>query len=314
MKREKNLFTARKVRDHIWRVGNELWFSDPFEENFIPLHGVKRIVADQKSRFQDILILDTLKFGRVLVLDGFPQMSAQSPIYREVIGGTPIIFHPHPTSALILGGGDGEVLRVMREDKRIKEFVLVDIDGEVIKLTQKHMPGVWRGIPTDIKRGRIKILVADALAYLRDVKKKFSIIVIDLTDPTESALSTPLMHPDFFAAVREHLEPNGIVCMQSGQLTENDFKDHLAVRKLLQREFEPSHIRSLSMHIPWFSTTWSATVASRCPLRYEVRLDISGDYFKNAAAFASKLKFLTPETFKALFALAPNLKKKLKLV
>lgn len=317
MNKISGVFEVRKISNDIWEMGGQLWFRDPFEKNFMPLHRIKRIVAHEKSRFQDILILDTMKFGRTLVLDGFPQMSERSPIYREIIGGVSIILHPQPqpTSALILGGGDGEVWHVMRNCKSIKDAVLVDIDPDVPRLTRKHMPRVWKGASGDINQGRLKILTEDALTYLKKTQKKFDIIVLDLTDPTESSLSTPLMQPDFFADIVQHLEPYGIICMQSGQLTENDWQDHLRVRQLFEKEFKSSRIHSLTMHIPWFSTAWSAIIASDrwlLPMLHN-QVAIENRFSTTYAGFASRLNYLNPETFQALFALSPDLKRKLKL-
>ena len=61
--------------------------------------------------------------------------------------------HPNPKKVLVIGGGDGGVLReVVKHD--IDEVILVEIDEVVVKVSKKYLPvvliniGNGRWIPT----------------------------------------------------------------------------------------------------------------------------------------------------------------------
>ena len=71
-----------------------------------------RVLHQQKSEYQDIMVFDSETYGRVLVLDGVIQLTERDEFaYQEMITHLPLFAHPNPKRVLIVGGGDGGVLR-----------------------------------------------------------------------------------------------------------------------------------------------------------------------------------------------------------
>jgi spermidine synthase len=73
---------------------------------------VKKVLDHHRSDFQDILVFESEKHGTVLVLDGVIQVSERDEhAYQEMIAHLPLYAHPNPKKVLVIGGGDGGVIR-----------------------------------------------------------------------------------------------------------------------------------------------------------------------------------------------------------
>src|ERR1700729_1844153 len=104
---------------------------------------VKRELARVRSAFQDIVIFDSTSHGRVMVLDGIIQITeADEFVYQEMLTHVPLLAHGAAANVLIIGAGDGGVLRRVLQHRGVKRAVMVEIDGEVIRLAKEHMPDI----------------------------------------------------------------------------------------------------------------------------------------------------------------------------
>ena len=90
---------------------------------------VVRILHVEKSKYQDVLVFESATFGNVLVLDGAIQCTERDEFsYQEMIAHLPIASHPSPKKVLVIGGGDGGVVREVLRNPEVEEVVLCDID------------------------------------------------------------------------------------------------------------------------------------------------------------------------------------------
>jgi len=158
----------------------EVWFY----ESLFPLVRlglkVKKTLVSKKSRYQEIKILDTYQFGRALVLDGIVQTTEEDEfIYHEMLSHLPMVSHPNPEEVLIIGGGDGGILREVLKHP-VKEVFLVEIDKEVIEFSKTYLPGVSGNSFDD---ARTKIVIDDGANFVKERKRKFDVIIIDSSDP-----------------------------------------------------------------------------------------------------------------------------------
>ncbi len=89
--------------------------------------------------FQDIVVVETESHGRVLLLDGVVQITeADEFAYQEMIAHVPLIQHGAAERVLIIGAGDGGVLRRVLQHRGVRRADMVEIDGAVIRLAREH--------------------------------------------------------------------------------------------------------------------------------------------------------------------------------
>lgn len=194
-----------------------------FIEDFIPgetptlTWGVisEKEIYSGKSPYQKINIFDTKEFGRIMTLDGLTQLSTKHEfIYHEMLVQPAFFYHKNPERILIVGGGDGGVLREVVKHN-VKEIILVDIDRKVIEVSKKHLPTVSAGAFND---KRVRVLCQDALELVRHYQDYFDIIINDLTDPT--GVSLFLWTTKFYQDIKRALKKDGVAIFQTAYLNE----------------------------------------------------------------------------------------------
>jgi len=210
------------------------WFFEDFKlptEPSTSTWGVKieKEIYSGKSKFQKIEIFETKEFGRILALDGLVQLSTKDEfVYHEMLTHPAFFYHQNPKKILIIGGGDGGVLREVVKHP-VKSIFLVDIDKKVIEVSRKYLPSVSKGAFGD---KRLKIFNEDALKFVKRYKNFFDIIIDDLTDPTGPSLQ--LWQTGFYKDISRALKENGIATFQTAYLKERFAKK---ARKKLKKIF-----------------------------------------------------------------------------
>src|ERR1700761_5809285 len=126
---------------------------------------ITRELARVKSEFQDIAIFESSSHGRVMVLDGVIQITeADEFVYQEMLTHVPLLAHGQAENVLIIGAGDGGVLRRVLQHDTVKRAVMVEIDGEVIRLAKEFLPRIGGDAWTD---KRADVIVGDGIDFVR---------------------------------------------------------------------------------------------------------------------------------------------------
>ncbi|KAK1081585.1 putrescine aminopropyltransferase [Friedmanniomyces endolithicus] len=147
---------------------------------------VNQIVHHEKSKYQDVLIFESSDYGMVLVLDNVIQCTERDEFaYQEMITHLGMFSHPNPKRVLVIGGGDGGVLREIVKHESVEEAVLCDIDEAVIRLSKKYLPGMSVGF----QHPNVKVHIGDGFKFLEDKKDTFDVIITDSSDPEGPAES-----------------------------------------------------------------------------------------------------------------------------
>ena len=170
---------------------------------------VQSVVHHSRSPYQDILIFDSTDHGRVLVLDGVIQVTERDEFaYQEMISHLPLYGHPCPRRVLVIGGGDGGVLREVAKHSCVESITLCEIDSEVIRLSKEHLPqlSVGYGDP------RVEVKVMDGNVFMAANPGTFDVIITDSSDPIGPA--GVLFETPFYDAMYQALAPGGVVCTQ----------------------------------------------------------------------------------------------------
>lgn len=105
----------------------ELWLTESERDNLKISYRVKKVVVEEQSPFQHVMVVDSCDFGPMLVLDGAVQTtSIDGHIYNEMIAHVPLSIHPSPRNVLIIGGGDLGAAREAAKYDGVERIDLVE--------------------------------------------------------------------------------------------------------------------------------------------------------------------------------------------
>ncbi|MHB0886565.1 MAG: polyamine aminopropyltransferase [Bacillota bacterium] len=208
----------------------ELWFTERQTPNLSIGCRIDKTLIHERTEYQDLAIIDTLQYGRMLVLDGCVMTTEKDEfVYHEMISHVPLATHPNPKKVLVVGGGDGGVIREALRHSSVEKAVLAEIDGAVVRRSQEFLPSIAAGL----KDPRAVLAVGDGVKHVKEHRGEYDVIVCDSTDPVGPAVG--LFSKEFFTDAREALTPDGIFVAQSespflhGELITRVMKDLAAV-------------------------------------------------------------------------------------
>jgi len=255
---------------------------------------VDEILFEEKSAQQHLLIFRNEQFGRVLALDGIVQTTERDEfIYHEMLTHVPLIAHGNAQRVLIIGGGDGGILREVCRHHTVKQITQVEIDPAVIELSKTWFPGHSDGACDD---PRAHIVIGDGFDFVQTTQDRFDVIISDSTDPVGPG--EVLFSKDFYAGCQRSLKPGGVLVAQNGVpfMQTSEFTDTAARLARLFKDWRfygaavPSYIGGL-MTFAW---------ASNNPDLLNITLDTLQQRWQ-----AQKIpsRYYTPELHLAAFAL-----------
>eukprot|EP00727_Mastigamoeba_balamuthi_P003755 m51a1_g13377 putative spermidine synthase (290) ;mRNA; r:278-1381 len=176
---------------------------------------IEKVLHTERSKYQDIMVLQTKTFGRMMTLDGVIQLTERDEFaYHEMLAHVSCLSHPHPRRVLIIGGGDGGVVRELVKHDCIERIDLCDIDERVTAVSKEYFPTVNTGLSDP----RLHCYFEDGAAFVQRVAAgqqgdKYDIIVTDSSDPVGPA--EVLYRAEYYTSLLHSLNPGGIVCSQA---------------------------------------------------------------------------------------------------
>ncbi|EAW07480.1 spermidine synthase [Aspergillus clavatus NRRL 1] len=173
---------------------------------------VNQILHHEKSKYQDVLVFESTDYGTVLVLDNVIQCTERDEFsYQEMITHLAMNSHPNPKKVLVIGGGDGGVLREVVKHETVEEAILCDIDEAVIRVSKKYLPGMSIGF----QHPNVKVHVGDGFQFLKERRNEFDVIITDSSDPEGPAES--LFQKPYFELLRDALREGGVITTQGSE-------------------------------------------------------------------------------------------------
>ncbi|CAO2590032.1 Spermidine synthase [Lemmus lemmus] len=170
---------------------------------------VEQLLHHRRSRYQDILVFRSKTYGNVLVLDGVIQCTERDEFsYQEMIANLPLCSHPNPRKVLIIGGGDGGVLREVVKHPSVESVVQCEIDEDVIEVSKKFLPGMAIGYSSS----KLTLHVGDGFEFMKQNQDAFDVIITDSSDPMGPAES--LFKESYYQLMKTALKEDGILCCQ----------------------------------------------------------------------------------------------------
>ncbi|MFQ9934223.1 MAG: polyamine aminopropyltransferase [Lachnospiraceae bacterium] len=187
----------------------ELWFTENHTDNVKFSIKINRQLVSKESRYQRIDVFDTYEFGRILTLDGFLMLTEKDEfIYHEMITHVPMAVNPDIKRVLVIGAGDGGTVRELVRYKTIEHIDMVEIDKEVVEVSQEYLPFTASGLSDS----RVNIHYADGLKFVRSRENEYDLIIVDSTDPFGPGES--LFTREFYGNCYKALTDNGILINQ----------------------------------------------------------------------------------------------------
>lgn len=167
-------------------------------------------VYTERTDYQDLAVIDTLEFGRALVLDGIIQTTEKDEfVYHEMIAHPGMMAHPNPQKVLVIGGGDGGTVREAVRYQSVTQADLVEIDEKVIWASRKYLPE----ISCALSDRRVRIFVEDGLQFVKGKENYYDVILVDSSDPIGPAIG--LFGKEFYTDVYKALKEDGILIAQT---------------------------------------------------------------------------------------------------
>ena len=234
------------------------WFSEAQTPNVKLSIRIDRQLYSGKSEFQRIDVFESPEFGRFLTLDGYMMLTEKDEfIYHEMITHVPMAVHPNVKSVLVIGAGDGGVIRELTRYPEIDQIDMVEIDPLVVEVCKKYLPQT----ACCLDDPRLTIYYEDGVKFIRSCEDKYDLIIVDSTDPFGPGEG--LFTKEFYVNCYKALHEDGIMVNQH----ESPFypEDSIACQRAHKRIVESFPIsRVYQAHIPTYpSGHWLFGFASK---------------------------------------------------
>ncbi|WP_216830099.1 spermidine synthase [Alkalihalobacterium elongatum] len=188
----------------------ELWFTEKQTERFGITMKIKRTLHTEQTDFQKLDMVETEEFGNMLVLDGMVMTTQKDEfVYHEMVAHVPLFTHPNPENVLVVGGGDGGVIREVLKHPSVKKATLVEIDGKVIEYSKEYLPEI-AGMLDD---ARVEVKVDDGFMHIANSENEYDVIMVDSTEPVGPAVN--LFTKGFYAGISKALKEDGVFVAQT---------------------------------------------------------------------------------------------------
>ncbi|GAB4113768.1 MAG: polyamine aminopropyltransferase [Candidatus Caldatribacteriota bacterium] len=277
----------------------EVWIEDQYGINQGRSLKIKIVKSIEriKSDFQEIEVLESKPFGKVLLIDGIIMLTeADEFCYHEMITHIPLCVHPQAKKVLVIGGGDGGTVREILKHQEVNEIDICEIDQAVIELSKKHLPNLANSFGDN----RVKIYHQDGSKFIQEHKNEYDVIIVDSSDPIGPA--EVLFKREFYEDMYLALKKEGIVVTQA----ESFFYDQEIIRSLF------SFIKEIYPIAEYYYTmvpTYPSGVIgfTFCSKKYHPIKDFNLE----KTLSLKNLKYYNPEIHRSSFVL-PNFAQKLK--
>lgn len=188
------------------------WFQEKLFPHVRQTFEITKILFEERTEHQSLVIFETPTYGRVLALDDIIQVTEKDEfVYHEMMTHTPIVAHGKAKKVLIIGGGDGGILREALRHKSVQKVTMVEIDRSVVDMCLKYMPSIPQKAFND---KRTDLVIDDGAKFVATTKERYDVVIVDSTDPMGPG--EVLFTEQFYKNCRRCLTDKGILVNQNG--------------------------------------------------------------------------------------------------
>lgn len=182
------------------------------KEGLATAYRADKVLYEENTGQQHLVIFDNPAFGRMMALDGATQVAERDEfVYHEMMTHVPILAHGSVKKVLIIGGGDGGILREATRHKMLEKITMVEIDPAVTDFSKKHLAMVSAGAFDD---PRLDLVFADGTKFVAESSESYDVVIVDSTDPVGPG--AVLFEESFYRNAKARLAPGGVIVTQNG--------------------------------------------------------------------------------------------------
>lgn len=277
----------------------DLWYTENHTENVKFSLKIKQHLFTGKSEFQQLDILDTYEYGKLMTLDGLVMVTEKDEfVYHDMIVHTAMAVNPQIKKVLVIGGGDGGTVRELMKYSSVEHVDMVEIDKLVVDAAKEFFPTV----SCELNNPKVDVLYEDGIKFVQNKNSIYDLILIDSTDPIGPGEG--LFTTEFYQNCYNALTADGILINQNETpIYEKFFEVGISSNRKLKKMFPIVNI--YQANIPTYpGGYWLFNFASK---RLHPVNDIKEDQWK---AFKIHTKYYNLELHKGCFSLPNYVKEK----
>ncbi|MEP3277729.1 MAG: polyamine aminopropyltransferase [Stappiaceae bacterium] len=275
-------------------MSSKQWFSETLHGGVRVSYEAERILYQEKTGHQELVLIENEIFGKVLLLDGVVQVTSKDEfIYHEMMSHVPMLAHGNAKEILIVGGGDCGLAEEVLKHQSVNRLTQVEIDEAVVAFSRQHFSEFNEPVFSD---ERFDLVIDDGMRFVEQTERRFDIIIVDSTDPIGPG--AVLFSPEFYSAANSCLNPGGILITQNGVpfLQAGELGQSTGHRSQIF-----SQVTAYVISVPtYFGGHMTLGWATDDPEHRETDITTLRDRF---AATQIKTRYYTPEVHLAAFAL-----------
>ena len=264
-----------------------MWITEAMNGFGLTIETTKQL-CHRVSPFQTIDIYESVKVGRVMLLDGIIQLTEYDEFaYQEMMAHVPLFAHGNPRNVLVIGGGDGGVLREIAKHPGVEKIDICEIDAMVIEAAREFLPSLACGFDDP----RVQIHIQDGSDFVKDRSGEYDVIIVDSTDP--GGPGEALFNETFYRNMKSALAPGGVIASQAESI--------YLLPEIVERlcRITGSIFRHTGYGCIMVPTYPTGMIGVCCA---SDERDVRTPAAIPDAAMAQKLRYYTPEIHKACFA------------
>ncbi len=280
------------MTNFLYQLDGQTWFKEQVTDEIGHALRVDNLLYEGEIDHQHIVVFENERFGRLFALNGFIQLStADEFIYHEMVTHVPLYEHGAAKRVLVIGGGDGGVIREVLRHEEVEEVTLVEIEKSVIDFSKKWFPGVSDGA---FESERLNLQIADGAAFVKNEELSYDVIIVDSTDPVGPG--EVLFTEEFYADCRARLNPGGIMVTQCGL----PFLQPAELKKARDNQAKSfESVTFYAMAVP----AYSGGIMTLGFARAGGVIPAEGEIHSRLARAGLDFRYYTPEVHRAAFAL-----------
>ncbi len=231
-------------------------FRELLNPDFGYYYTIDKTLYKGKTKFQNIEMVHSPEFGNTLLLDNITQVVEKNEYqYHEPMVHPSMCCHPKPRDVLVIGGGDGGILREVLKYPSVRHVDFAELDAEVVEFSRKYLTKMNKKSFDD---NRVVINIVDGRKFVEEHTGAYDVVIMDMTDPFGP--SKYLYTKEFFTAVKKALRGlEGIFTMH----TESPISRPVvfnSIVKTLESVF--ANVEVLYTYIQMYAVLWSIGVCS----------------------------------------------------
>jgi spermidine synthase len=288
------------MQGSIRREGGSFYLEESGPDHTTVRYKLKEILYSKQSPFQLVEIADSHDYGRMLILDGCVNVCERDEAnYHEMMAHLPALLHPEPSSILVIGGGDGGIVRELLKHPTIERIEVVEIDAEVIDSCKRFLPSLASGF----NDSRVQVYTEDGVAYVREApSSRYSIVIIDSSDPKGPAVG--LFTNEFYQSCKRIIDRYGIVVAQS----ESPYV-YPDILKLVHTQFCRIFATVLPCHVPMPTYPSGQIYLMMGTNQAMISLSTEGNRVREfLVKNQTTLRYLNEQVFNAAFSISNDVK------